>query len=144
MLGGNMNFETTLLRLPPREWAPRQAVIFDWYDGPREGVIRLDSPDCEFSFELLSEQPTADDLDDRLFRVAELPRGTVSKVLSAIRVLGEPAGSVWIPIWKFTSDPERLAAEQRIRELIGKQRETDLIVWTRDMKEFLGCWNGER
>jgi len=139
-----MKLETAVFTRPTNEWVTRQVVVFDWHDGPREGIVWLDSPDCEFYFQLLAEKPTQDDLDDRLFRISEIPHGTVSNVLHAIRVLGEPSNNVWIPVWRFASDHDRHVAEAVIHENVNKKRETDLVIWTRDMKEFLGCWHSER
>ncbi len=87
--------------LAPPDWTADQVIVFDWYDGPRQGVVCLKEPPCEFSFELLAEKPNPDDLDHRLFRVSELPAGSVAQILEAIRVLGKPTGIVWVPVWKF-------------------------------------------
>jgi hypothetical protein len=139
-----MNLETAIFSQAPQAWRTRQAIIFDWYDGPRAGVVSLEYPDCEFHCQFLSEQPNADDLDDRLFRISELPRGSVANILSATRVLGEPTNNVWVPVWQFPSDRDRAAVEAEIERLLTNRRETDIVIWTRDMKEFLGCWHAER
>jgi hypothetical protein len=139
-----MILESALFTKPTREWKTRQAVIFDWYDGPRTGVASLEAPAYEFHFHLLSEKATDDDLDDRLFRVSELPVGSVSQILKAVQGLGEPATTTWAPVWRFPSEKERIAAELEIERLLAKKRETDIVIWTRDMREFLGAWHAER
>ena len=53
-----MTLESQLVSIPPEQWKTRQAVIFDWYDGPREGICALEHPCLEFSFKLLAERPT--------------------------------------------------------------------------------------
>ncbi len=138
-----MSLETALVSLLPDQWVARQVVVFDWFDGPREGVAWLAKPDCEFFFELLDEQSTPDDLDDRLFRLSELPRGTVAAVLAALHGLGEPANSLWVPIWRFASETERAQVEQEIERLLARRRRTGIVVRTRDMTDFTGCRLGD-
>jgi hypothetical protein len=139
-----MTFENELLATPPHEWQTQLAIVLDWYDGPREGIASLESPKCEFYFQLLAERPTEADLDDRLFQISELPSGTLTAVLAVLRTLGQPANAVWVPTWRFESDDARRAAENKLDELLAKRRATDLVVWTRDMTEFLGCWHAAR
>jgi hypothetical protein len=134
-----MSLETALASVPPDQWAARQVVVFDWFDGPREGVAWMAKPDCEFFFELLDEQSTADDLDDRWFRLSELPKGTVAGILAALRGLGEPANTLWVPRWRFEIETERAKVEQEIDRLLARRRRTDIVVRTRDMIDFAGC-----
>src|SRR5436309_2373273 len=98
-----MDLEQLLTAVPVSGWRTRQAVVFDWYDGPREGVCALAEPACEFYFELLAEHPTPDDLDDRLFRISELPSGSVDELLAALGDLGPPAPQLWSPVWRFSA-----------------------------------------
>ena len=135
-----MKTQNALLSLPPLDWSVDQVIVFDWYDGPRQGIARLAKPECEFIFDLLAERPNADGLDDRLFRVSEIPPGSVSRVLTAIRWLGNPTNVVWVPVWKFDSEEERIRADQEIDRILNQQRSTGLMISSRDLTTFLGCW----
>jgi hypothetical protein len=137
----NTHLETVLSSLPPEQWVTRQATVYDWYDGPREGVCALSRPEAEFYFELLDERYNPDGLDDRLFRLSELPPGSVDAILSALQNLGTPVNSVWIPVWKFPSEAAQQRAEQRLREIEAVKRPTPMVILTQDMEQFLGCWN---
>ena len=95
-------------------------------------------PDCEFFFELLDEQSAPEDLDDRLFRLSELPKGTVAGILAVLRGLGEPANTLWVPLWRFENETERAKVEQEIDRLLGRRR-TAIVVRTRDRMDFAGC-----
>jgi hypothetical protein len=139
-----MTLEQQLASLSPHDWQVHQVVVFDWFDGPRQGLARLSKPEGEFVFELLAERPTADDLDDRLFRISELPAGSVDKILGVLRPLGSPSNVIWTPVWKFASDEERVLADQAIDRILSQQRETDLLIYTRDLITFRGCWQDER
>jgi hypothetical protein len=135
-----MTFETKLLSLPLEKWKTRLAIIFDWYDGPRAGLCSLEVPEVEFSFKLLDERTNEDTADDRLFRLSELPAGSVAEALALLRDLGYPTGPFWVPIWRFPSDAERLKAEDQLRRIEEQRRPTQVVIFTRDMVEFLGCW----
>lgn len=133
-----MNLEQLLTSVPAPQWRTRQAVVFDWYDGPREGVCALAEPACEFYFELLAERPTPDDLDDRLYRVSALPPGSVDELLTALADLGPLAAPLWSPVWRFSMPAEREKADRTVHDTRARRRPTDLVVYSRDMCEFLG------
>jgi hypothetical protein len=135
-----MDLESILTSVPPEEWTTKQTVVFDWFDGPREGVALLETPACEFAFRLFAERHNGDDLDDRLFQVAELPAGSVMKILGAVAPLGRPANRVWAPVWRFATEEERQRADREIDSVLTKQRDTGIVIYTRDMIHFRGCW----
>src|SRR5687767_8073260 len=93
------NFVNNLLSISFIEWETRQVIIFDWYDGPREGMCRLKNPSTEFYFKLLDERATVDELDDRIFDIYELPVGSLDQIITILSNLGTPATPVWVPVW---------------------------------------------
>src|SRR5437899_999379 len=119
-----MELEALLQSVPVNQWATRQAVVLDWFDGPREGFCALATPACEFFFELLDEKPTDEGLDDRLFRLSALPCGSVAEALTAVGDLGTPAGRIWVPIWRFPNETARQHAEQFVEQLLAQRRPT--------------------
>jgi hypothetical protein len=135
-----MSFEELLTSLPVGQWKTRQALAFDWYDGPRGGICALEVPEVEFAYDLLDERMNEDEGDDRLFRLSELPRGSVAEALSAISILGQPAGPLWVPVWRFPDHAARLKAEERLQRIEAHKRPTGIIVLTRDLLAFQGCW----
>jgi hypothetical protein len=139
-----MKTQHVLMSVPANSWVAGQVVVFDWFDGPRQGVARMAKPECEFAFELLAERLNPDGLDDRLFRVSELPAGSVTRILDTIHSLGSPVNVVWVPVWKFGSEEERLQADQEIDRILSQQRGTGLVVYSRDMITFLGCWEDDQ
>jgi hypothetical protein len=137
----NMELEAALRSVPVEEWVTRQAIVFDWFDGPREGVCALARPACEFAFDLLGERASVDALDDRLFRVDALATGSIELILALLANLGQPTNPVWVPIWRFSDDTERQRVDIRLDEVLAARRRTDLVIHTRDMIRFLGCWS---
>jgi len=133
-------FEESLLLTPVGEWITKQAIVFDWFDGPREGICSLTKPEISFYFELIDERPLPDGLDDRLFSLKQIQVSSIDEISTAISELGTPSGKVWVPVWKFQSSLNRDQAEKIINQIVSNSNKTDLVVFTRDMVEFLGCW----
>ena len=136
-----MQLQERLSAIPPREWITNQAVIFDWYDGPRSGACRLANPEGEFLFDLLDERHNPDGLDDRLFRLREIPDGTMERILTALRELGHPDNAVWVPVWKFTNPTNRQNAEELLQEIESTARALPIVIASRDLEHFQGCWS---
>jgi hypothetical protein len=139
-----IELEAALQSMPVEQWITRQAVVFDWFDGPRQGVGALAAPTCEFFFELLDERPTEDGLDDRLFRLSALPAGSVAEIVTTLHELGAPAGPVWVPVWRFPSEAARQQADQFVANLLMQRRPSTIVVHTRDLLHFLGYWRLDR
>lgn len=124
-----MKLEEVLAAVPVHDWRVHEVYSLDWQDGPRAGVCSLSTPRCEFYFDLLDERLNPEGLDDRLFRLSELPPGAVAEVVSAA---GELAN---------VNEGTRKKAQGRIQAVEAARRPTAVIVYTRDMRQFLGCWN---
>lgn len=129
---------------PPRiavsHWVTRQTVILDWYDGPREGVCALVTPQREFAFSLLAERENEDQLDDRLFLLKDLPVGSVDHLIQKLGELGSPSRPHWVPLWTH-DDPQRLRTlDHEIRVILEQASRTIDVVLTRDLQTFSGLW----
>ena len=136
-----MTLEVQLLTCDVSSWLIRQAVIFDWFDGPRQGICALSVPECEFAFDCLAERYNPSGLDDRLYRLREVQKGTINTVVSRISALGSPLSSIWVPVWRFSSEREKELVDADIDELLENSRLTNVIVHSQDLSVFLGCWN---
>lgn len=135
-----MALEETLTSVPPGTWVIAQVIVLDWYDGPRQGLCALAEPPCQFHFELLDERPTEDDLDDRLFRLSELPAGSIERAMSILAVLGHPSRPVWAPTWDFPRPEAQDQAERELSVVLDARRPTRLVIRTSNMIAFRGCW----
>ena len=135
-----MSIETLLLTVAVENWTTQQAIVFDWHDGPRQGVCSLATPECEFVFDLVAERFNPDGLDDKLFRVREIPKGTIAKILPLVSSLGPPAIPVWVPVWSFANTSDRTSADNAIDEILNSSRHTSVFIRTQDVVTFLGCW----
>jgi hypothetical protein len=133
-----MDCVSELLSRSANQGTARQVIVFDWYDGPREGVLALADPECAFVFELLAEKSNPDDLDDRLFTLSEIPAVAFEHVLSALAPLGTPSSPIYVPIWKFPNTEQQRKAERAVDSVLASRRPPALVVHSRDMLRFLG------
>lgn len=138
-----MVLEEALLSFPVSHWQVDQVVAFDWNDGPRQGIAAMSYPHCEVVFDLLAERFNPDGLDDCLFRLRELPPGSMQSVLGIISSLGEPLAPLWVPVWQFPNEEERQKADQAIDQVLTTARRTPIIVLTQDMIHFAGVWSAQ-
>lgn len=136
--------DDALLDIPCKRWKTRQAIVLDWADGPREGLCALAVPEYEFYFELHSEKPSSDDLDDRLYLLSRVRAGSVERVTKALASLGKSKRLVWAPQWNFADDAARIRAEAVLASVLKSKRRTGLIVRTRDMIQFTDCLSVSR
>lgn len=134
-----MTLEQALTAHDPGTWRTRQAVVFDWYDGPRSGICALATPECEFAFGCLDERCNPEGCDDRIFRLGELPRGTVERLVSFLKDLGGPAVPIWIPLWTFATGDRKAHADAMVNEILGSARLTNLVVSSQDCETFRNC-----
>ena len=135
-----MELEAALRSLPVQEWKIRQVVVLDWYDGPREGICAMATPACYFYFHVLDERMSCEDLDDRLFQLSEIAPDIFTQILSMVSDLGSPTDAVWVPLWSDRSEVARQVAARHLQEILGKRRQTNVVIRTCGMQHFLGCW----
>jgi hypothetical protein len=88
-------------------------------------VCSLCNPPVEFYFELLAERFNPDDLDDRLFRLSEIPTGSAETLHT---------------LWGAAKEADRRRAEQFAEGLKMAKRPTGLVILSRDMESIGGCW----
>src|SRR5262245_35217825 len=76
-------------------------IITDWRDGPIGGIARLSAGDRFWKFKIFAEIPGADDLDGRLFLLAQLSPGA-----SETRIAEVVAGQSLPLVWPFNDRPD--------------------------------------
>lgn len=127
-----MTLEDLLLASPPAKWEVAQLHATGWYDGPEEGVCALAVPGGEFYFEKVGERYNPEGLDDRLFRLSELPAGSVAEVLAVVPRLANQDETI------------RKRAEEQLAAICARRRPTAIVIRTPDWEHFLGCWRVDR
>lgn len=133
--------EIILGSTPPALWEIEQAIVFDWYDGPREGVCALSTPRCCFHFQIIAENRHNDCAH---YNLSEMPLDSVEQLMLILAELGPKAKPIWIPLWRFKDQAAQIEAEQAVDRLLALKKPTTLIMATNDMRRFKGCWLGIR
>jgi hypothetical protein len=135
----------TSISFPPAaEWQVDQVIAFDWYDGPRSGVCRFGRPDLEAHFELLAERATQNDLDDRLFYLRRLPKGSVENLETSLaQVCGVARRPVWVPMWPVQSQTAD-SLEQQVQTVLKAGQDIGVVLLTRDFGAILNVWEGQQ
>lgn len=129
----------SLLQVPPPHWQVEQVIVFDWQDGPRDGLCLLREPPACLAFTAIAERPADDDLGDCLYRATLRPAATFAEVLTALADLGTPTGAVWTPVWRFPTAAQQRACEARLAELLPAAP-ADLVLRSRDMLVIQDAW----
>ncbi len=127
-------------RVNPTKWIVRQSIVFDWFDGPKQGICALDFPLAEFEFRCIAKKHNPNGVDHRLYTLHELPIGSVDLVLDLIGQLGTPESKVWIPVWNFGTEEEKQHVDARIDQLLDKSESSNLVIYSYDTVSILGCW----
>jgi len=87
-------------------------ICLGWYDGPLEGICS--SGGADFRYDLADD---ADVLRYRVFRLAPLPNGSVSRFMDAMYRFGQladgeiPPSPMWVPMWQFPTPQDQTHAE---------------------------------
>jgi hypothetical protein len=132
------NLERALLEAAPVGWRVRQIIVFEWLDGPREGICEMEHPPGSFYFEILAE--SAGDFADRLFALSELRAGVVGEVIEVFRGSGPPKSPVWAPHGAYASDEEQQRIEDAVERLTSLRTPMRILIRTRDMIKFTEVW----
>lgn len=127
-----MTLQALLLATPVDEWRVAAVCVFDWHDGPRAGLCTLSVPPVEFHFELIDERQNPDGLNDRLFRVSEVPSGSIA------------AAQTHCASVAHATLETREMAEYGLREIEDHRQPTTLVISTPDMEHFAGCWDSDQ
>ncbi|MEU5261458.1 hypothetical protein [Amycolatopsis sp. NPDC021455] len=58
---------------PPPDIRIDHVAVFDWYDGPLEGYLRIADPASCWYFKVIAVRRPDDDVDDRLYALSAAP-----------------------------------------------------------------------
>lgn len=112
-------------------------VIFDWRDGPIEGIARRKDGYACWYFKLFAERLETETLDDRLFSLWEIPDSD-SSILREEFGEDDQGGYVW-PV---SGGLGSIRARSIVDELLSaRPGPPNLIIRTPDLVEVFGVWN---
>jgi hypothetical protein len=135
----NNGCEASLMSAPVDRWTVDQVIVFDWQDGPDEGIGRLADPLCHFYFRLLDRRRRSDGLDDRLFRIEDISAATFQSCVDLVQELGAIRSPVWIPLWPRA----KAALADQVDQILQEKHQVDVVIRTTDMEHFYGVYIGD-
>jgi hypothetical protein len=109
-------------------------LAFDYDDGPTEGLAWSEHCLVSVKFDLLAWDERR---ELRIFSLAPLPPHSFAEVVAACSVMGSPRWPVWVPIWRFATEQQRLVAEQAVDNVLAGARPPELVVAARDLSREL-------
>jgi hypothetical protein len=94
-----------LTRLRTKQSPFARIIALDWYDGPRAGLLQCGECFREFRFEVLDELIGEEEQDIRVYSLAPLGSGSLTRLSDALAQYESPRSPVWVPRWKFPRRP---------------------------------------
>jgi hypothetical protein len=111
-------------------------LIFDWRDGPLEGVLTSKDGGACWHFKLIAERLEIESIDDRLFGLWAIPSSDCSILVDEFGD-ADPGSHVW----PATGGVGSTAARRIVEGLLSAERVTPAaIIRTSDFNEVQGPW----
>ncbi len=134
-------FHQLIKETPFTLWQIDQIVIFDWNDGPIDGICQLITPKISFRFRVFAER-RSDNFDERLYIIDELNSSNFQVIVSSLSVLGTPKRKIWTPIWQFPNLELQQKVEATIDAQLSSALKTNLLLQAQlePVFTFKDCW----
>lgn len=113
-----------------------RVIVFGYYDGVIDGVMRLGETGPVYQFEFVDETHTPDGADLRRYELRPLPSDAFDQLTSAVGEHIPPNWPVWLPIWKFPTPQTQEAVEQRVDAILELAGEPLWQITTADTARF--------
>lgn len=91
-------------------------ICTDWYDGVLSGFAECRQCGAAYWFSVVGWDTSS---SVRVYAFMPLGDGEFEHVLDSLSALGSPRWPIWIPIWRFLDEAERLGAESQIAASIA-------------------------
>jgi len=114
-----------------------RVIAFDYYDGPREGVLQLGEGGEVYRFSLFDVIRPApahpEEEDIWLFALSRLPPQTWDRLIDLLAPYLQPRWPVWVPLWRFPTEAVRKQIDAQIDALLGSAGPVAWRVTTTDL-----------
>ena len=110
-------------------------IALDWYDGPRAGLLQCGGCFREFRFEVLDELIDGEEQDVRVFSLAPLASGSLTRFSDALAPYETARYPVWVPRWKFPTEAERSVLDRLTDQIRDGAGPPELVIATPDLSE---------
>jgi hypothetical protein len=106
----------------------RRILSLGYYDGTTNGLLRTGAH--AFQYDLVSWDQ---EQNRRVYCLAPITLGAFGQAVEALLELGEPTWPFWNPVWRFTTEERRIAAEHALDVL--STAEYDIVVFAEDLSK---------
>ncbi len=105
-----------------------RVIALDWYDGPTEGLVRCGECGQVYRFDLLDS--VDEDRGIRIYGLAPGLADTMDRLVDVLSPFMRPSWPMWAPLWKFSSEDDRIAVERAVDDLMAKAAARDFVIET--------------
>ncbi len=113
----------------------RSIVLLDWHDGPLEGVAELADPVSFWYFRVLGERPNRDDLDERIYLLAQVSKQAIER----IRIAAGPIDEKPL-VWPFSERSNFVEIQAAVDDAIASASPPALLIQSTRFREVEGIW----
>ena len=113
------------LTITAETWSPAKVIAFGYFDGPAEGVLKLDDGQV-FRFVTVEEDQHQ---ERRVCTLAALePRQFDDLVQVLGSALGPPKWPLWVPLWHFADKDLQRVTEQSVDAILGSAKLSGVVL----------------
>jgi hypothetical protein len=105
-----------------------RAIALGYYDGPTQGLVRCGH--CNRVFRFVTVDSVHEDESIRIYSLAPLSNDSWERLVIALLPYMEPIWPMWVPLWAFPSETDRIAVEQIVDELIAQAAGPEIVIAT--------------
>ena len=129
-----------LRSVPPSEWMIEYNIIYDWYDGEREGWCRLSSPACCFYYKIQAEVLSGPGLKDCLLAVRAVPANAIERLLEVLDPISLDDPEWWGGFWPPDGTKAAGRAEAVVATLMAESEEVCGYLQGRYIDQIKAYW----
>jgi hypothetical protein len=113
-------------------------IALGWYDGPTAGLLQCGACSREYRFELLDELFDGEDEQDlRVYSLAPLVSGSVTRLTDALSRYELPRIPIWVPHWEFPTEAEKSELDRLSDQILDGAGPPELVIATPDLSETI-------
>jgi hypothetical protein len=113
----------------------RSIVLLDWHDGPVEGIAEIVNPVSFWHFRMLGERTSSDDLDDRIYLLAQVAEPAMERIKASAAPVGEKP-----LVWPFDERANSAELRTAVDDAISSAAAPTLLIQSATFRDIKGIW----
>lgn len=115
----------------------RRAIVLDWYDGPREGLMVAENG-REWHFKVVGDP--FDNGSGLLYVLRPLAGGSLSRLAGHLPGASSMTVPVWVPRWQFPTTQDQELADAAVRAALANARDGEVYAQYTARMDLLAAW----